>query len=142
MTAVTSSLLRGAALSGLCLLIGAADAAALPARSYERAEIFATCSGRLAALATRQRALNEAGADGNAQLARAFETLVEATMPDAVDDGVPPGHDRVWRGRGWGEVAGLLADVDYSFDAGRAERALVAVEARIEACRDVLLPVR
>lgn len=142
MTAVTSPLLRGAALSGLCLLLAAVNAAALPARSFERAEIFATCSGRLAALATRQRALNEAGADDNARLARAFETLVEATMPDAVDDGVPPGHDLIWRGRGWGEVAGLLADVDYSFDAGRAERALVAVEARIEACRDVLLPVR
>ncbi|TDK43200.1 hypothetical protein [Antarcticimicrobium luteum] len=142
MTAATSPLRRGAALSGLCLLLWVANAAALPARAFERAEIFATCSGRLAALATRQRALNEAGADGNAQLARAFESLVEATMPDAVDDGVPPGHDRVWRGRGWGEVAGLLADVDYSFDASRAERALIAVEARIAACRGVLLPVR
>jgi len=139
MTAVIPQVLRGAALSALCLVIATVGAAALPVRSYERAEVFATCSGRLAAFAARQRGLNQ-DAGETARLARAFDMLVEATMPDAVEDGVPPGHDRIWRGRGWGEVAALLADADYSFDAVRAQRARVEIQARIADCRAVLLP--
>lgn len=136
-----SHIARGAALSALWLALGAATLPALPARAHERAEVFATCSGRLAALAARQRGLDRDAADST-QMAQAFDMLVAAIMPDAIDDGVPPGHDRIWRGRGWAEVAGLLADADYSFDATRAERALHAAQARIDACRDMVLPRR
>lgn len=91
-------------------------------------------------MATRQRTLNHSGAEENARLAREFDMLLEATMPDAQRDGVPPAQGPRWRSQGRRELAALLSDVDYSFDSGRAERARQAVDARLEACRSVLLP--
>lgn len=130
-------------LSRLCLAVflvfSASTLAALPLRSFERAEMFATCSGRLSALATRQRAHADNEAATTAELSALFETLLEAVLPDALHEGVPANQPAQWRSQGWTEVAALLADMDYSFDAGLAARAQQAVQQRIATCRAVLL---
>lgn len=112
---------------------------ALPARSFERAELFATCSGRLAALATRQRGLNDEAANTSARLSDEFDLLLDATLPFAVADGMPHDQGRIWWSRGWSEVAALLSDMDHSFDTGLSDRARKAVDDRIRACTAVLI---
>ncbi|MCA0869739.1 hypothetical protein LCL97_02780 [Seohaeicola saemankumensis] len=133
MTRMIPLVFCGAAL----VLQGITPAAALPARSFERAEVFATCSGRLAALATRQRALRDAGAHDSQRLASLFDMLLDATMPDAIAQGVPVGQGTLWRSRGWGEMAGLLADLDRGAGGHDARR---AVQSHIDDCRDLVLP--
>lgn len=128
---------------GLCVvLLGLAPSlsSALPARSFERAELFATCSGRIAAFAARQHALNQDDAPQLRAWVDQFDMLLDATMPFAVEEGVPWGQPTLWRSQGWSEVAALLSDADYSFDAGLSIRAMEAVEHRIDSCKSVLLP--
>ncbi len=127
------------ALGCVALLWSATMALSLPARSYERAELFATCSGRMDALATRQRAYKEGAAPETEALSDTFQLLLDTVMPAALDDGVPPSQPRQWRNQGWSEVAALLAEVDTSFDAGRAARSKTALDKRIADCREVLL---
>lgn len=101
--------------------------------------MFATCSGRLSALATRQRAHAQNEALATTEQSALFETLLEAVLPDALHDGVPVSQPAQWRSQGWTEVAALLAEMDYSFDARMAARAQQAVQQRINSCRAVLL---
>lgn len=126
-------------LCGVALLIMGSAAAALPARSFERAELFATCTGRMPAIAARQQSHGEDGAQQNALLCDEFEMLLEAVQPSALNDGVPEAQLSKWRSRGWVEIANHLNDLDTSFDARRASRAKHALERQITNCRDVLL---
>lgn len=121
------------------MLLSAMSAASLPARAYERAELFATCSGRLEALATRQRALREADAQDSQRLSNEFQILLETVLPKALSEGVPETQPRRWRSQGWVEIAALLADVDHSFDQRLSDRAREAMLQRISLCRNVLL---
>ncbi len=63
--------------------------------------------------------------------------LLDATMPDAIAQGVPAGQGTLWRSRGWGEMAGLLADLDRGADGHDARH---AVQSHINDCRDLVLP--
>jgi hypothetical protein len=127
-------------LIALCLAAGTAQAAPpIPDRSAERVEIFATCSGRLAALATRQRAHGESGAEENERLRDTFESLVEATLPDALVEGIGERQPDRWRIGGWTEMAMMLADMDHGKDERRVNRARIGLETRIGACRSLLL---
>ena len=123
----------------VALLVAAKAALALPARSYERAELFATCSGRMDALAARQRAHHQSEASDSAALSDTFDMLLDTVLPAAMEDGVPASQPVQWRNQGWSEVAALLAEVDFTFDAGRAERSQQALAQRIADCRNVLL---
>lgn len=130
------------ALAGATLaMFGVAAAAApLPAQAHERAELFATCSGSLKALATRLHATGDPRAEATERMSVDFEMLLEATLPAALDDGVPERLPERWRHTGWNETAYLLSEVHYAFDAGRSERARAVLRERLNACRDVLLP--
>ena len=124
----------------LCLAASAAQAApAIPDRSAERVEIFATCSGRLAALATRQRAYGESGAEENERLRDMFEHRVEATLPFALGEGVSERQPDRWRIGGWTEMATMLADMEHGKDERRVNRARIDLQTRIGACRSLLL---
>lgn len=114
-------------------------AKALPSQSVERAEIFATCSGRLSALATRQRAMNDPSAPEIERLSDQFSMLLDATLPDAIQQGVEATQSDRWRNSGWSEMANLLADVDYSVDQRRVDRARSVLEKRLATCRALLL---
>ncbi|MAC77511.1 MAG: hypothetical protein CML66_05550 [Rhodobacteraceae bacterium] len=128
--------MAGAALCGGA----AAGAPALPAFSHQRAHLFAICSGRLAALATHQSSTQQAAAPESRRLQAEFDMLLDAVMPDAMDQGVPDGQADRWRSQGWSEIAGHLANAYYSFDATVAEYARNATADRIAECRDLLLP--
>ncbi|TCL10106.1 hypothetical protein BXY66_2174 [Shimia isoporae] len=130
-----------AALPNICgaaLLCATGAAVALPVWPHEQAEVFATCSGRMSALTTHQRATRSPEAETNAELVDTFDLMLEAILPDAVpDDG--PKLSTQWRARGWSQIASLLADAAYSFDDRRAERATQMIETHIKSCRDLVL---
>ncbi|MDF0600110.1 hypothetical protein P1J78_05145 [Psychromarinibacter sp. C21-152] len=117
-----------------------ARAGSLPFYAHERAQTFAVCSGRLSALAVRQSAMEDPEATATRRLMQDFDMLLEATLPAAYDEGVPERQPRVWRARGWTEIAGLLRETHDSPDAGRAERAAAQLTQRIRQCRDLILP--
>ncbi|MGV6849570.1 MAG: hypothetical protein ACWA5A_14445 [Marinibacterium sp.] len=123
------------------ITLAAPAASALPAFSFQRAELFATCSGRLAALATHQRSRGDVNAQESQRLREEFDLLLQAVMPEAVDQGVPSGQAQRWRSQGWSEIAGYLADMHYSFDLNVSELAQETAQDRIGQCRDLLLPV-
>ncbi|WP_170325722.1 hypothetical protein [Ruegeria arenilitoris] len=112
---------------------------ALPTATSDRAELFAICSGRLEALATRQRAQMDEQAVSVADLQHEFELLLDAILPRALSEGVEAHQPGRWRVRGWVEVAYLLADMDYSFDERTAAGAERQLARRISECREVLL---
>ena len=114
-------------------------AQALPARSFERAELFASCAGRLAALAAHQHGYGEAGAERTQALVETFEMMLDATLPDAYADGVPEGQSDKWRNWGWRETAMLLAASHSSYDTLSADDASDALAERIAACTSVVL---
>lgn len=128
------------ATSAVLLGAGTAATSALPAFSHKRAEVFAVCSGRLAALASHQRSIRSDAAPKSQRLQEDFDMMLDAVMPHAVEQGVPWGQAQRWRSQGWSEIAGFLADVHYSFDDEVSNQAKAATEARIGECRDLLLP--
>ncbi len=113
--------------------------AALPSKPTDRAELFAVCSGRLEALAARQKARLGSKANSAEILRVQFDQMLEAVLPWALSEGVEEHQPKRWRVRGWVEVAYLLADMDYSFDARIAAGAELQLEHRISECRAVLL---
>lgn len=130
------------ALTGsVALLTFAADAAfALPVFSHQRAELFATCSGRMAALAAHQRSMRKDDAMDTQRLYEDFEVMLDATMPHALEDGVPITQPQLWRSRGWAEMAADLAEMHYAFDQDLSDLASRKVSVKLDACRDILLP--
>lgn len=117
----------------------ASPVTALPTTTSDRAELFAVCSGRLEALAARQRArIGDENAPA-ANLQQQFDQMLEAVLPWALSEGIEEQQPKRWRVRGWVEVAYLLADMDYSFDARIAEGAEQQLARRISECRAVLL---
>ncbi|MGR3714652.1 MAG: hypothetical protein ACU0A6_16210 [Shimia sp.] len=125
-------------LCGAALLMTSSAAYSLPIRPFEQAQAFATCSGRISALTTHQRATRSPMAEDNAALAETFDLMLDAVLPEAaLDDGAQLSTQ--WRARGWSQIAALLADAAYSFDAGRAARATDMIDVHINNCRDMVL---
>jgi len=134
---VTNAILGCATL--LLLAPAAGGAANMPATPWTRAEVFATCSGRLAALGARQQADRDPASAATLRQRDMFNLMLDATMDAAMRYGVPPREDLRWRSAGWVETATLLADITYSGDAIRTARAEAALSARIADCTELLL---
>lgn len=81
----------------------------------------------------------DAEAASVANLQEEFDLLLETVLPWALSEGIDAQQPKRWRIRGWVEVAYLLADMDYSFDARIAENAERLLNRRIAECREVVL---
>lgn len=124
----------------LALAVPAAFAAPqTPGTPWKRAEVFAVCSGRLAAMATRQHADRDPAWSETRAQREMFDLLLEATLPVAMEHGVPRDEPVRWRSAGWGEMAVLLSDMIHAGDAGRTARAETALKQRIADCTGLLL---
>lgn len=117
----------------------AAAAPALPPTAFQRAEVFATCAGRLSALATFQRATQTGSHSATETLRDNFDMLLEATLPAAMDQGVPVGEETKWQARGWAEVAGLLSAQQDRGNPTRVDHANDGLNRVIEDCRALIL---
>lgn len=128
-------------LCGMVLLIVTTHAAlALPGSPSQRAEIFATCAGRMDAMATRQRAERHPEGDVTRRFSTDFDMMLDAVMQAAIDHGMPPQQVVTWRSGGWVEVAHLLSDRYYSNDETRIARANERLSERLAHCRNLILP--
>jgi len=119
--------------------LSASAAFALPSTPWKQAEAFATCAGRFGALAARQNAIRDPEFENTLQARDDFRMLLEAVLPAAQQHGVSEKDSILWQSSGWADIAYLLADEQYSFDAARAERARSAARQRIDACQRMLL---
>ncbi|MCV6587237.1 MAG: hypothetical protein OIF47_17045 [Marinibacterium sp.] len=113
---------------------------ALPVRAFERATVFATCAGRLEALAVHGRGHSRFDTAEADDLALHFAVMLDAVLPFALDEGVPEGEATKWRAGGWSEVAVLLSERDYSLDQARSDRAAERLRGRIADCTDLVMP--
>jgi len=104
----------------------------------EQAEAFATCAGRLQALATWQGGRHDPQAEHSRRMQWNFEALVDAVLPLAAEDGASPGQARLWQAHGWTEIASLLQNELYRPD--RAARARADRARRIHTCERMVLP--
>jgi hypothetical protein len=135
MKRIARSSLKGAA---FVMFLGTA-AHSLPLWPHQRAELFATCVGRLEALALDHSNATARNVDALRDQRADFQMLLDATLPAALDEGVPQKMPKLWRAGGWSEVTHLLGEMQYSVDSGRVDRARVQLERRILECEKVLL---
>ncbi len=115
------------------VLLTAAPAFAVPARIGSVEEAFATCAGRMGAMATRARAFGQVEAEEFDQLRDIFDDLLAAL---STDENAAKG----WRNAGWTEIAQLLSEIDFGIDGSRAVRSGDTLSRRIRTCRGLVLP--
>jgi len=106
----------------------------------DQARAFATCTGRLQALATRQQAIGDPGSRRTRRALESFESLLEAILPILSPMGIGPGEAERWRTHGWVEIATLLRREQFSSDEARAARARLDRARRIHTCERMILP--
>ncbi|MEQ8293706.1 MAG: hypothetical protein RIA08_16000 [Roseovarius sp.] len=117
--------------------ISSADAGTLS--PMEQAQAFATCAGRLQALATRQGATHDPRSIDTRQKQLGFEDMLDALLPHVTGAGVDPGDPKRWRAYGWTEIALLLRHAEYGEDDTRAARARADMARRIDTCTRMIL---
>ncbi|KZY45831.1 hypothetical protein A3731_06155 [Roseovarius sp. HI0049] len=105
----------------------------------EQAQAFATCAGRLQALATRQGATHDPQSTDTRQKQYGFEDLLDALLPHVTEAEVAPGDPKRWRAHGWTEIALLLRHAQYEADDTRAARARADMARRIDTCTRMIL---
>jgi len=119
---------------------GVSAAHASSPTAVDQARAFATCTGRLQALATRQHAIGDPDSRETRRTLDSFESLLEAILPVVTTLGVDPGEAERWRTHGWVEIATLLRREQFSTDDARAARARLDRARRIHTCERMILP--
>ena len=116
----------------------AAGADVLPRSPSERIQVFATCWGRYAALADHERVTDGSASDQSVMLQHAFKDLVEATLPAAVDWGMPKRQAHSWQFEARQSTARLLQSGTTS-DAVRRDIDSSAARAYLAECQGLIL---
>lgn len=128
------------AVVALLTIAGTTHAPASGLSPLEQAQAFATCAGRLQALATRQSALRDPNSQDTRAMQGDFEMLVDATVPLATGGGADLAEARRWQASGWSEIAALLSRAQYTPNEARAARAAADMARRIDTCQRMILP--
>lgn len=128
------------AVAAFLITIGTQAAQASNLTPSEQARAFATCAGRLSALATRLRATRDPDYEATGRMLGDFELMLEATLPHTSAAGVGDDQARYWRTVGWLEIAHLLRTRHYSPDEARVARAKADMHRRISTCVRMILP--
>lgn len=118
----------------LCLVIAAQGASAAPQSPSERVQLFATCAGRFSALAEHQRLVDGPASEEADARRRAFDDLLSAVMPDALDWGMPGEMALNWRLTAKHAQAQLLSKSAFQSDARVAEISRQAADAFLREC--------
>lgn len=122
-------------------LMLANSATALPFSPSQRAELFANCAGRLAALEEHQRMFDGSASERTRQIVNRFEALLEAVMPDAIDYGMPGRQVWSWRVNAKQAQSLLLSRATFSQDHRLLQRSKQASERYIAECESLVLGV-
>jgi len=124
---------------GLCVAAGMAQATSLPISPTQRAEVFATCTGRLSALTEHQWMTDGPASEHTAEMRDRFADLLDAVAAEAIEAGLPPGYLMDWRLRAKLVQRDLLSDALFSEDSGRRDRAAKVAETNVATCRALIL---
>ncbi len=100
----------------------------------QRALAFATCAGRYAAEDSQWDL--ETAPSPEREL---FESLLEATLPDAIDYGMPASEARSAKMNAWRAHSYLRNDSDYALDSSRRDRAAAQRARNLETCKALVL---
>lgn len=116
----------------------ATGAVALPYSPVARAELFATCAGRLAALERHQWLVDGPASEITGGQRAAMVDLLDAVLPDAHAQGLPETQAMAWRVGAMSAMSRLLHDAVFAADPVRAAPARDAASALIAACTGLL----
>ena len=116
-----------------------AGAHPLPATPVAQARVFADCAGRFSALAAHQYHFDGRAAEDTEALRDTFVALLEAVLPDAIDDGLPPPQALNWRVTAKAHQAVLLHRASFHTDPLVAEPSARIARAEEQSCRALLL---
>lgn len=122
----------------LLILAGAASTAGattLPWSPSERVQLFATCAGRYAALAEHQRFFDGAASDRATDMQEIFQELIEATLPEAVDWGMPGRQALDWHITAKMATASLLNSAEFGTNQRRREIDGAAAQSYLLECQ-------
>ena len=122
------------------LLISVGTASASSMSLEEQVWALATCTGRVSALATRQRATHDPASASTTALQSSFDQLFEALLPATPDLGIAPARARGWRTEGWVEIGRLLRAGTQSTDAAEQARTEADMSRLIAICQRLILP--
>ncbi|MEM9499412.1 MAG: hypothetical protein AAGA28_15915 [Pseudomonadota bacterium] len=105
-----------------------------------RMQAFATCAGRVSALATRLQAEHSTASDRMQTMEADFDALVDAILPLAIASGADRRAARQWRNAGWSEMAHLMRLHFSTANPTRAARAGRDIARRLDTCTRMILP--
>lgn len=111
----------------------------MPASPTERLQLFATCAGRLSALEEHQRLFDGPASERTAARKRAFDDIIAAMIPAAVDYGMPRMQALAWQVDAKMAHAVLMQQATFGTDDIRRRNAAQTVEIRLSDCDGLLL---
>ncbi|WP_147124478.1 hypothetical protein [Shimia ponticola] len=126
----------------LFLLLGSstmAQAQGVPWSPSERVQLFATCAGRYSALAEHQRFFDGSASERAEAMQEIFEELIDATLPAAMDWGMPGRQALDWRITAKMATASLLNSANFGTNTRRREIDGAAAEAYLDECQRLVL---
>lgn len=119
--------------------LAASPGGALPLTASERALSFAACAGRYSAEVEHDWLLDPADSRVTEARRDGFLALLDAVVPDAVEDGMPPHLPMATRIEEKAAHTALLHRAAFHLDPLAADTARAAAERRIAACGAWLL---
>ncbi|MEL7212425.1 MAG: hypothetical protein AAGK92_07175 [Pseudomonadota bacterium] len=110
-----------------------------PTSPSERVQVFATCAGRLSAFVDHQRTVGGQVSEQVEAQRGSFEALLSATIPDALDYGLPQAQAMDWQVHAKLAQSRLLMRADFYGDAVVKAKAREAADAFLRECDRFLL---
>lgn len=114
------------------------SASSFPSSPSERVQVFATCAGRYSALAEHQRFFDGAASERAQETQRVFEELLEATLPAAIDWGMPGRQALTWRVSAKVATSQLLHSSTFSPDDRHKAIAQEAAQGHLKECEGLV----
>lgn len=123
------------------MIIGPGESGAQPWPNSpsERAQVFAVCAGRLAALADHQLYFDSAAAERARTQQQVFDALLKAVMPDALKYGMPGAQALNWRMHAKLAQSSLLMRANFNTDVIVKAKAQEAAAAFLSECEQFVL---
>lgn len=131
--------LRTIIAAGLSSVFLMSDAFAMPGSASERVKAFAACAGRLSALEENQRLFDGPLSEKTAARKAMFDSLVEATLPDARAEGFSGRQALHWQVDAKMAQAVLLQQSVFGTDPARADEARQLANDYLATCDRLLL---
>lgn len=115
------------------------SAGSWPQSPAERVQVFATCTGRLSALVDHERTVRGTAVEFFEKQRGAFQSLLNAVVPDALEYGLPKSQVMNWLLHAKLAQSQLLMRADFYGDAMIQEKARAAADAFLHECDQFLL---